>query len=44
VEISVGMSAIIDVWNMETFDDELRGDLETHADLIWDYLVASPMA
>ncbi len=41
MEITVGMSAIIDVWNMETFDDELRGDLETHADLIWDYLVTS---
>lgn len=41
VRISVGMWGIIDVWNLETFDGELRGDLEARADLIRNYLVTS---
>lgn len=30
--------AIIDVWNVETFDAELRGKLDAYADLIRDYM------
>lgn len=33
--------AIIDVWNVETFDGELRGDLDVHADVIRDYMITS---
>jgi len=33
--------AIIDVWNAATFDNELRGDLDAHADLIRDYMITS---
>lgn len=29
---------LIDVWGVETFDAELRGDLDVHADLIRDYM------
>jgi hypothetical protein len=32
---------VIDVWNVDTFDDELRGDLEAHADIIRDYMLTS---
>ena len=34
-------SAIIDVWNIATFDSELRGDLDAHAELIRDYMHTS---
>lgn len=34
-------SAIIDVWDVETFDRELRGDLNAHADVIRDYMLTS---
>lgn len=30
--------AIIDVWNVATFDRELRGDLDAHADTICDFM------
>ena len=33
--------AIIDVWNVETFDAALLGDLEAHADVIRDYMLTS---
>jgi hypothetical protein len=33
--------AIIDVWDVETFDSELRGDLDSHADVICDYILTS---
>ncbi|NJM42720.1 MAG: hypothetical protein HC853_19280 [Anaerolineae bacterium] len=33
--------AIIDVWNVETFDGELRGDLDVHTDVIRDYMITS---
>lgn len=33
--------AIIDVWNVETFDRELRGDLDVHADVIRGVCVAA---
>ena len=33
--------AIIDVWDVETFDSELRGDLDAHADVIRDYMLTS---
>ncbi len=33
--------AIIDVWDVETFDSELRGDLDAHTDVIRDYMLAS---
>lgn len=33
--------ATIDVWNLETFDDELRGDLNVHRDVIRDYMLTS---
>lgn len=32
---------IIDVWNVDTFDNELRGDLYAHAELIRDYMITS---
>ncbi|MDP9759489.1 MULTISPECIES: hypothetical protein [Agrobacterium] len=36
---------IIDVWDVEwdveTFDSELRGDLDAHADVIRDYMLTS---
>lgn len=31
----------IDVWDVETFDSELRGDLGAHADVIRDYMLTS---
>lgn len=34
-------SAIIDVWNIDTFDSELRGDLDAHAALICNYMHTS---
>ncbi|CAM3108298.1 hypothetical protein PANO111632_03530 [Paracoccus nototheniae] len=34
-------AGIIDVWNIDTFDIELRGDLDAHADLIRDYMITS---
>lgn len=33
--------AVIDVWDVETFDSELRGDLDAHADVIRDYMLTS---
>lgn len=33
--------AIIDVWNAATFDDELRGDLDAHPEVIRDYFLTS---
>jgi hypothetical protein len=36
-----GHDGIIDVWNVETFDDELRGDLDVHGDVIRDYMLTS---
>ena len=33
--------AIIDVWDVETFDRELRGDLDAHADVIRNYMLTS---
>ena len=33
--------AIIDAWNVGTFDDELRGGLDVHADIIRDYMLTS---
>jgi hypothetical protein len=36
-----GGVAIIDVWDVGTFDSELRGDLDTHADVIRDYMLTS---
>jgi hypothetical protein len=33
--------AIIDVWDVETFDSELRGDLDAHTDVICDYMLTS---
>lgn len=36
-----GRDAIIDAWNVETFDAELRGDLDAHADVIRDYMLTS---
>ncbi|MES2176114.1 MAG: hypothetical protein V4523_19540 [Pseudomonadota bacterium] len=30
---------VIDVWDIDTFDNELRGDLDAHADLIRDYMI-----
>lgn len=32
---------LIDVWDLTTFDDELRADLDAHADMIRDYMVTS---
>lgn len=32
---------IIEVWDVETFDSELRGDLDAHADVIRDYILTS---
>lgn len=32
---------LIDVWDLATFDDELRADLDAHADVIRDYMVTS---
>lgn len=32
---------IIDVWNVETFDAELRGDLDVHAEVIRNYMLTS---
>lgn len=34
-------TTIIDVWDVQTFDEELRGDLHVHAELIRDYYVTS---
>lgn len=34
-------AALIDVWDIETFDPELRGDLDAHAELFQDYFVTS---
>ncbi|GAB1715802.1 MAG: hypothetical protein NTAFB05_08440 [Nitrobacter sp.] len=31
--------AIIDVWDVETFDSELRGDLDAHTDVIRAYML-----
>jgi hypothetical protein len=33
--------AIIDVWNAATFDNELRGDLDAHPEVIRDYCLTS---
>ncbi len=33
--------AIIDVWAVETFDSELRGDLDVHTDVIRNYMLTS---
>lgn len=33
--------SLIDVWNVETFDDDLAGQLRGAADLIRDYLATS---
>lgn len=33
--------AIIDVWYVETFDSDLRGDLDIHTDVIRDYMLTS---
>jgi len=33
--------AIIDLWDVETFDSELRGDLGAHADVIRNYMLPS---
>lgn len=33
--------SVIDVWNIATFDSELRGDLDVHAAVIKDYLLTS---
>lgn len=33
--------ALIDVWNLKTFDGELRGDLDVHADVVRDYMLTS---
>jgi hypothetical protein len=33
--------ALIDVWDIDTFDADLRGDLDCHADLIRDYMLTS---
>lgn len=33
--------ALIDVWDIDTFDADLRGDLDCHADLISDYILTS---
>lgn len=40
-EIGVISSAPIDVWDLATFDDELRGSLVAYAGLIRDYFVTS---
>lgn len=34
-------AGVIDVWDIDTFDNELRGDLEAHTDLIRDYMITS---
>ena len=34
-------AGVIDVWNIDTFDNELRGDLDAHADLIRNYMITS---
>jgi hypothetical protein len=36
-----GDDPIVDVWNAGTFDPELRGDLDAHADVIRNYMVTS---
>ncbi len=33
--------AIIDVWAVETFDSEMRGDLDVHTDVIRNYMLTS---
>src|SRR5690606_27283028 len=33
--------ALIDVWHIDTFDANLRGDLDCHAELIRDYFLTS---
>ena len=32
---------VIDIWDINTFDNELRGDLDAHADLIRNYMIVS---
>ncbi|WP_255424178.1 hypothetical protein [Asaia sp. W19] len=32
---------IIDVWSVETFNAELSGNLDSHGDVIHDYLLTS---
>jgi hypothetical protein len=32
---------LIDVWDLTTFDDELRAELDAHADMIRDYMATS---
>lgn len=34
-------ASLIDVWNVETFDADLRDDLDAHAELIRDYFLTS---
>jgi len=34
-------ASVIDVWNIDTFDKDLRGALDAHADLIRDYMTTS---
>lgn len=34
-------AGIIDVWGIDTFDSELRGDLDAHAELIRNYMITS---
>lgn len=34
-------AGVIDVWNIDTFDRELRGDLDAHTELIRDYMITS---
>lgn len=34
-------AGIIDVWNIDTFDSELRSDLDAHAELIRAYMITS---
>lgn len=34
-------AGIIDVWDIDTFDSELRRDLDAHAELIRDYMITS---
>lgn len=35
------VTAVIDVWDPGTFDDELRGDLDAHAEMILNFFVTS---
>lgn len=34
-------AVIIDVWDVETVDGAMRGDLDDHADLVRNYIVTS---